>query len=397
MRRVLHWVAIIIGVLGILAALVWVAIGPQWRTFLMNPPSDTDVLFWTQSQRDSGFGLSDRLPMVKTLGIPASDRPSALPEGAPLEMDVNAYMQAQNAAAVLVLHKGQIRLERYGLHQTPKSRWTSFSVAKSITSTLVGAAIADGHIRSMEDKVSDYVTGLEGSAYDDVSIRQLLTMTSGVDWDEDYQDPASDVARFRTVEAVAGEPAIVTYLKRLGRAAPPGTRFNYSTGETNLVGVLVEAATGQSLTDYLSAKIWGPYGMEGKASWVVSKTGEPISGCCLQATARDYARFGQFILEGAVIDGTAILPDGWLAEATTTQQANPDDATRDYGFQWWTLSDGAFAAMGIFGQGIFIDPKREIVLVTHSSWSDARGVAEGQATARLDFFDALRRAVDAEP
>jgi CubicO group peptidase (beta-lactamase class C family) len=123
--------------------------------------------------------------------VPAGNTPSALPPGPPLKLalDVDAYMAGQRSAALIVLHDGKLRLERYGLDFDAAGRWTSFSVAKSITSTLVGAALRDGHIKSMDDKVSDYIPEMKGSAYDDVSIRQLLTMTSGVQWNEDYATP----------------------------------------------------------------------------------------------------------------------------------------------------------------------------------------------------------------
>jgi CubicO group peptidase (beta-lactamase class C family) len=207
-------------------------------------------------------------------------------------VDVDAFMAGQRSAALLVVHDGQLRLERYGLDFDANGRWTSFSVAKSITSTLVGAALRDGHIRSMDDKVSDYIPQMKGSAYDDVSIRQLLTMTSGVRWNEDYGDPNSDVARFNKHKPEEGVDALVSYLRRLPREAPAGTRWHYSTGETNLVGILVSQATKKPLAQYLSEKVWVPAGMEQQATWILSRTGQEISGCCIQAAARDFARFG---------------------------------------------------------------------------------------------------------
>ena len=210
-------------------------------------------------------------------------------------------------------------------------------MAKSITSTLVGAAIRDGYIRSMDDKVSDYIPQMKGSAYDDVSIRQLLTMTSGVRWNEDYADPNSDVARFNNHKPEEGVDALVSYLRRLPREVPPGTRWHYSTGETNLVGVLLSQATKKPLATYLSEKIWVPAGMEQQATWILSRTGQEISGCCIQAATRDFARFGLFILNGARVDGQSIVPEGWLAEATT-ERTGIGQPGRGYGYQWWTYS-----------------------------------------------------------
>ena len=393
--RVLGYIVALLIAAG---AITWYAIGPQWRTFLSNPPLDDRVLQWTQSQRDSGFALSDKLPIINSVRIETNDNIRALPDGEPLEidLDVDAFMSSQNSAAVVVVHNGRVRLEKYGLYQDRDKRWTSFSVAKSFTSTLVGAAVKDGHIKSLDDKVSDYVKALKGSAYDDVSIHQLLTMTSGVRWNENYQDPQSDVAMFNETEPEPGETALLSYLKRLERAHPAGTVFNYSTGETNLVGVLVASATGKPLADYLSEKIWKPYGMQQFATWVTSKSGEEISGCCIQAAALDYARFGQFMLDGGVAGGQAVLPDGWIEEATRTQVQVGREGVRDYGYQWWTLAEGAYMAGGIFGQAIFIDPVRQLVVVTHSSWDDATGVSANQTAERYKFFEAVQKAVDAE-
>ena len=264
----------------------WFSLDKETRGLLATLPTNRDVLFWSQAQRDAAFRALDRLPVLaKSRVVPAGGTPMPLPPGPPLKLplDVDAYMAGQRSAALLVVHDGKLRLERYGLGFDASGRWTSFSVAKSITSTLVGAAIRDGHIRSMDDKVSDYIAQMKGSAYDDVSIRQLLTMTSGVRWNEDYADPNSDVARFNNHKPEEGVDALVSYLRRLPREVPAGTRWHYSTGETNLVGVLLGQATKKPLATYLSEKIWVPAGMEQQATWILSRTGNEISGCCIQA------------------------------------------------------------------------------------------------------------------
>lgn len=384
-------------VLAVAGTAGWFSLDKETRGLLKTVPTNRDLLFWSVPQRDAAFRALDRISLLaKWRDIHTAGTPRPLPAGSPLKLplDVDAYMAGQRSAALLILHKGQLRLERYGLDFDAQGRWTSFSVAKSFTSTLVGAALRDGHIKSMDDKVSDYIPQMKGSAYDDVSISQLLTMTSGVRWNEDYDDPASDVARFNNHQPEPGVPAIVSYLRQLPREAPPGQRWLYSTGETNLVGILISQATGKPLSQYLQEKVWGPVGMEQQATWILSKTGEEISGCCIQASARDYARFGQFILEGARINGQSILPDGWLQQAGT-RQADIGQPGRGYGYQWWTYDDGSFAARGIFGQGIFIDPRRELVIVSNANW--AGGARDPQGTeAREAFYRAVQQAVDAE-
>jgi CubicO group peptidase (beta-lactamase class C family) len=390
-------VASLIGALVVIAVAGWLSLDKETRGLLATFPTNRDVLFWNEAQRDAAFRALDRLPVLaKSHVIPASGTPSPLPPGPPLKLplDVDAYMAGQHSAALLIVQDGKLRLERYGLGFDAGGRWTSFSVAKSVTSTLVGAALRDGFIHSMDDKVSDYIPQMKGSAYDDVSVRQLMTMTSGVRWNEDYADPNSDVARFNNHKPEEGVDSLVSYMRRLPRDAPPGQRWHYSTGETNLVGILIGEATKKPLATYLSEKIWRPAGMEQNATWLLSRTGREISGCCIQAAARDYARLGMFILGGARFGGTSIVPDGWLAEATSARVPT-DQPGRGYGYFWWTYPDGAFTARGIFGQGIFIDPKRRLVIVSNADW--AGGARDPVAApARDAFYRAVQKAVDAE-
>lgn len=390
-------------VLGMLAALAvagvagWLSLDKETRGLLATLPTNRDVLFWSQPQRDAAFRALDRVPLLaKSHVVTAGGTVMPLPPGPPLKLglDVDAYMAGQRSAALLVVHDGKLRLERYGLGYDASGRWTSFSVAKSFTSTLVGAALRDGAIKSMDDKVSDYIPEMKGSAYNDVSLRQLLTMTSGVKWNEDYADPNSDVARFNGHKPEDGVDSLVSYMRRLPREVLAGTRWHYSTGETNLVGVLLARAVQKPLATYLSEKIWVPVGMEQQATWILNRSGQEISGCCIQASPRDYARFGLFILGGARVGGQSLVPDGWLAEATS-QRTGIDRPDRGYGYQWWTYTDGTFAARGIFGQGIFIDPKRRIVIVSNADWG-AGATDRVASEAREALYRAVQKAVDDE-
>lgn len=358
-----------------------------------NLPKDQNVLFWTVEQRDNAFRAMEKL--VKVNEVSAGGTVYPLGQGKPLTLplDIDAYMKAQRNAGLIIIQDGKIRVEKYALDYDKEGRWTSFSVAKSLTSTMVGAAVRDGYIKSLDDKVTAYIPDLKGSAYDDVTVRQLLTMTSGVKWNEDYTDPKSDVALFNLHKAEPGVDVTVSYMRMLPREAPAGSKWVYKTGETNLIGVLVSSATGKTLSAYLSEKVWKPFGMEQDAAWMLGSTGHEISGCCLSASLRDYARFGQFILGGAVAGGKPVLPDDWLASATT-KQADIEQPGRGYGYQWWTNDDGSFAAQGIFGQGIFIDPKRKLVIASNGNWPTATD-PEGVGAAREAFYKAVQTAIDA--
>jgi CubicO group peptidase (beta-lactamase class C family) len=183
-------------------------------------------------------------------------------------------------------------------------------------------------------------------------------------------------------------------MRRLPRAAPPGTRWNYSTGETHLLGVLVNAATHRTLADYLSLRIWAPYGMEQWAWWGTDRSDQELGGCCLQATLRDYARFGQFVLEGGRIGGQTVVPDGWFADATV-RHVDTTHPGWGYGYLWWVRADGTFDAIGIHGQLLHVDPKRQLVVVINSAWPEATSIP--RARARDAMIRRIAEALDAAP
>ena len=358
------------------------------------------VLTWTQAQREAGFASMEALFLTRSVRGGSSPRP--LPAGRPITAfsaggaradALDRFITDQKVAGLLVLHDGAVRLERYALTGGPQTRWHSFSIAKSVTSTLVGAAMKDGFIKSLDDRVTRYITALKGSAYDDVTVRQLLTMTSGVRWNEDYTDLNSDVARMYAVPPDPGLDMTVSYVRTLPREAPPGTKWVYKTSETNLVGVLVMEATRKPLADYLSEKIWRPYGMERDAEWMIDDVGHEQGGCCLAMTLRDLGRFGQFVLDGAriSIDGAPIVPDTWLAEATRNQIESMATGG-GYGYQWWPRPDGTFEGRGIYGQMLHIDPRRRLVIAINSAAEQPTGRGIGQS--RQDLIAAVKAEID---
>ncbi len=384
----------VVGAVALAGGGWYLAQDKETRDLIAVLPTNADVLSWRMDQRDAAFRAMDRITILADHHkIAPSPTPLPLPAGKPLNVPgIDQYMAAQRAAGLVIIQDGKLRLERYAMGFDAKGRWTSFSVAKSFTSTLVGAAVQDGYIKSLEDKVSLYIPDLRGSAYDDVSVRQLLTMSSGVRWNEDYEDPKADVAMFNTATPDAGVDATVSYMRKLPRAHPPGEVWHYNTGETNLIGVLVSSATKKSLSQYLQEKVWQPAGMEAEATWLLGKTGHEIAGCCLQAATRDFARFGLFVLANGQAGGKQIVPADWFAQAITKQK-DIGEPGHGYGFQWWTYDDGSVAAQGIFGQGIFIDPKRKLVIASNANWTRATLGPEGDA--REAFYKQVQALIDA--
>lgn len=346
-------------------------------------PEAPRFLFWSEKEQPLGYRYIERI--FPTRIVRRGKTVSHLPLK-PMKYDVrylykgewwntSRFMKNNRVAGLLILKDGKIALERYAMGLTSTDRWESFSVTKSITSLLIGAAIADGYIKSLDDDVTDYIPELRHSAYRGVTIRNLITMTSGVAWREVYTDPNSDVARFSQLIYATGKKPELHYLAKLPRAHKPGTVFNYNTGETFLAGVLLSRATAKHLSDYLSEKIWSRIGMGRDAVWMISRRGEEIGGCCLSMTLRDAGRLGQFVLEG----GKGVLPKSFVKDATR-KHIDSDNGRLGYGYMWWTREGGTFAALGFFGQMIYVDPANEIVIVTDSAWRNA---------ADLKAFDVL--------
>ncbi len=182
-----------------------------------------------------------------------------------------------------------IKLEYYAADHTPESRWVSFSVTKSFTSAHIGAAVKDSYITSLDDTVADYLPRLRGTDYGAVKIRHILQMASGIKWNEDYQDPESDVAQAGALQGAA----LTSYLGKLERLHPAGDAFNYSTAESNLAGEILRTAIVNNASEYMNTKIWQGFGMEHDATWLLAAPyGQETGGCCISASLRDYARMG---------------------------------------------------------------------------------------------------------
>ena len=347
-------------------------------------PDPQRVFRWDRAERLLGFKSVEKITAVHTVAaggevreLPPASSPKALAMKKALAKPVAEFMAGGDIVGVLLIHDGQVLVEEYAHGFGPEERWTSFSVAKSVTGTLTGAAVQDG-LLGLDEQVVQYVPELKGSAYEGVTVRHLLSMSSGVQWNEDYSDPDSDTARLALGAGAEPRRDPLEDLAALPRVAEPGTYFDYKTGESNLLGLVVSRAVGRSLSDYLSEKIWKPCGMEKEAYWAVDNKGRELAGCCLSPTLRDYGRFGLFILEGGRAGGVQVLPDWWLKEATKPVLGH------SYGYQWHLIDRKIFAASGIFGQMLAIDGESRSVAVILSAWD--RPLSNKGQQDRLNFL-----------
>lgn len=314
---------------------------------------------------------------------------------------VDEFLARSRTAGIVVLHRGRLVFERYRLGAGPATRFTSWSVAKSFVSTLVGVALSEGRIASVDDPIVRYVPELAGTGYDGVTLAQALQMSSGVAFSEVYSDPDSDVVTFISQSMLANQVPANEIMKRFPRAAEPGTVFNYSTGETQVLGWALREATGVPLATYLERTLWSRLGMEHDATWVLDREGAEgveMAGCCLNAALRDWARFGELMLDDGVWRGERVLPAGWVAEATVPDPAQDrrlsSPTGSGYGYQWWSLPGPghAFSAEGVFGQFIYVDPARRVVIAKASAWPDAWSA--DQESENWAAFRAIAEALD---
>lgn len=312
------------------------------------------------------------------------------------EYDLYDYVSRNRLAGLLMLKNGQIAHERYELGIDASTRWLSMSMAKSVSTLLVGVAIGEGLIGGVDDQLTDYLPDLRGSGYDGVSVRHLMQMTSGVEWDDTHTDPQSHRRHMLDLQIGQEPGTIMKYMASLPSVAAPGTRWNYSTGETHVVGALVKAATGRWLADYLSEKLWSRLGMEADAAWwLEAPDGLEVAGSGICATLRDYARLGLFAMNDGMVGDERLLPAGWIGESTAPREAGGQPL--NYGYMWWpvpdsagSFADGAFSARGIFGQYIYVNPAQKVVLTVLSARSKPKF-----AEAILDnhFFNAAVEAL----
>jgi len=309
--------------------------------------------------------------------------------------DLFDYLALNRVAGLLILKNGEVVLEDYELGIGPETHWPSYSMAKSATSTLIGAALLDGSISSLDDPVTQYVPALKGGAYEGVSVRNVIQMASGVKWDETYTDPRSDRRKLLEIQLQQKPGTILPFMSSLPRAGASGTIWNYNTGETFVAGAVLEGATHKPLAKYLSEKIWAPWGMESDARWwVESPNGMGWGGGGLAATLRDFARIGLLVQADGVIDGKRIVPQGWFDEAGSAKLIG--GKTEEYGYLWWTfpkgdaVHDGAFQAQGIFGQHMYINRKEKVVIVVLSARPKPTGSTVVDDVA---FFGAVAKAL----
>lgn len=310
------------------------------------------------------------------------------------EQTLEAFLESTATNALLVVKDGKIVKEIYRNTSSDQTHFMSFSMAKSMLATMIGIAISEGKIASVDDTVADYLPDWKGTAYGDVTILNLLRMRSGIDWKEIYEfGSETQLTKVHDNSLVGYKYRWCDYARDEARTLnEQGSTFNYSTLDTSVLGCVLEAATGMKGADYMSEKIWKPAGMEASAYYVLDGSeavGREFYGAGFNATLRDYGRFGLMMLEGGNVGGTQVVPKDWV-EASTVAPADSDvvdpEAGLGYGHQWWTISGSdAYSAMGLFNQFTYVDPANKLVIVKLAAPANPLGLDR----ENLDFFERI--------
>jgi CubicO group peptidase (beta-lactamase class C family) len=299
--------------------------------------------------------------------------------GAP-SLPIDAFLAAQRNTGLLVMKGDNVLAERYQYDRKPEHLFNSMSMAKTVVAMLVGIALSESKIKSIDDRAEQYVPGLKGHPYGETPIRHLLTMSSGVKFVEAYtgNDDIMKLARSLLLHQGPGGPQALAPFRE--RVAPPGKQFSYASSETYVLALVLRAATGRNVAEYLSEKIWQPMGAEADAAWNIDADGNEVGYCCLSATLRDWGRFGLLLAEGGARDGRQIIPAAWLKEATGNRAP-----MTGYGYQTWVSpQEDRFTLRGLRGQAIDVHPASKTVVVHTAVYGVGSG-REGQ----YSFFNTV--------
>jgi CubicO group peptidase (beta-lactamase class C family) len=336
----------------------------------------------------------------------ASAKPLRLPSVYRYESErrsLAALLGATETVGLLVLHRGRIAYEKYWLGVTASTQWSLFSITKSWLSALIGIAIAERAIGSVDEQVTQYVPRLAGSAYDGATIKHVLQMSSGARWDESYADADSAIRRSGRELAEGGSRTEIAI--ELEREFEPGVYHRYSSIDTHVLSLVLRRATGQTPTDYLRDKLWAPLGAESDAFWIVEGDGREWAGAGLNATLRDVAKLGLLYCNDGSWARRSLIPRSWVHDSVTPDAPHLQPGYRDgsasifgYGYQWWRPdSSDCYCAIGIYNQFVYVDPTRAVVIAklsAHRKFGSGPGFGPYSELEHMAFFRAIAARYD---
>jgi len=389
-----------ITIVSLVLVLIAAALGLNYKRELQRVTFSASL--FSGAEQHQNFGrMADFFP---TNTMQASDKPFNFAEGTAISLPVNFsynshsensadFLKSTDTSALLVIHQGQVRFEQYWLSGGRDVNWLSMSMAKSFIATGIGIAVDAGLI-DIGKPITAYVPSLIGSAYDQVKIIDILQMSSGAGWNEDYSDAESDIARLGRILALGG--SLDEFVATLKPENPPGTVNHYNSADTQALGMLLARATGKSVNQYLEEKVWQPLGMESPGYWLVDDHGVEMAFAGVNATARDYAKLGELYRLKGKWQGQQLVAADWIEKSTTIQAPHLRPGLNKafplgYGYQWWIPAgtEGEFSAIGVYNQFIYINPSRDLVIVklsANSEYGTTEGEASNKEMATIELF-----------
>ena len=370
-----------------------------------NATEFVENLFTGAEQYSNFYRMEEILPTDR---VPKSNNPVQWPVGKSIDLPDRYTFQGEERAtqrllretetsALLVIKDGQIRYENYWLTGGKDNHWMSMSVAKSLVSALMGIAVSEGTIASVEDTASKYLPELKGSAYEDVRLKDILQMSSGARWSEDYSDEKSEINRL--AHALAGQSSFLDFVSSMKNELKPGTFNRYNSADTLVLGLVLERVTGKSLAAYTQEKLWAPIGATNDGYWIKDNVGHSMAFAGFNATARDYARLGELYRLGGKFNGKQIVPESWVNASLTPDaphlvpgKRDNSDSTMGYGYQWWLLEgdQNDYSAIGVYNQFVYVSPEHRAVIVKLSAPRDYGSTKENVSLREDETFELFR-------
>jgi len=380
-------------------------------TFTPGPQAFFEIGLFTGIEQHENFCRIDEIISSRAMARSSNPRPwpggndVALAQEFPFrdgQSNTAQFLAETDTAALLVLKDGVVQHESYFLTGGPDVRWLSMSVAKSFTSALVGIAVQEGLISSIEEPISNYVRVEPGSAYDGVSIRSVLQMSSGARWHEDYSDPESDIVRLGAASAGVNG-GLDDFVANMSCDVPPDTLCRYNSADTQALTALLRNVTGENLADFMQSRLVEPLGFTNPGAWLVDPFGVEVGFGGLALTARDYARIGELYRNGGRVDDQQVVAAEWVAASITASAPHLQSGRvvvgghttfEGYGYQWWLPPGdrGEFDAVGVYNQFVYVDPTAGVTIVKLSA-NHTYGMTEDEPENREEETTEFLRAV----
>lgn len=387
----------------VLAVTVWQAGHLGWRYWQFETLFNADRIvenFRAMPRYFNSIAMHNRAEV-----LPWQNAPKPLPVSFQFQgkdYALQEWIASTGTTGLMVVADGKVAFEQYYQGNTAQTEAISWSLGKSFVSSLVGFALADGSIKSLRDPVSDYVPLLKGGGYDGVPIQDVLEMSSGIDFDEDYANPDAGINQLG--QRIFLGQTTNDWIAQRQRSKTPGTEHHYISIDTQVLGMVLEAATGKSLAQYMQEKLWSQLGTEGDARWITDAHGAVLAFAGLNARLRDYARFGQLYLDGGRNQrGVQVLPTQWVRDSVKprTPYLQPGRTLEEgspklgYAYQWWIpkSEEGEFMAVGVYGQFIYVNPTRRVVIAKNSAYVDYNQDGTRMEYQSLEAFRAIARAM----